>query len=474
MTVDPLDRLRSIDPAPDGSSAPPLEQVLAQIDASGAAPRRRAARRPPLRRWAGIAVPALGAAAAIAVVAVVVGLVIVHHRHAPAPAVMPATAPLQAVPTPGSLAPRGGMRGALLILGATTSSEDTTLISFGQCQPCYAGGQGNGSVTRDWLAATTDGGASWHVAQTPWNLDGFASAGADAWAEGLQSRGHGDGGYNEFYASHDGGRSWSVVSSAAPAEGGVGDVSIAAGEVWSLGAGCVGSRCTDAPPTDAILHAPASGSHLAATTAQPPLGDDTNVSVVATARDTAFVLADDYGTNPRVATIVRSRMFATSDGGRSWRSIATPCPGKQNFGRLYGGSSGLWATCSGLHGTNELRRPAGAGRTWVTVVPAGNITQFQPVSSTVAWVLTPRGRVLRTTDGGSTWTRVWYGGPPEPVVLAGRTPVLAAQNASTATVVAVVTHGRVDGHAQFTNFVVYRTTDGGRTWRPSVVRLPAG
>jgi hypothetical protein len=38
----------------------------------------------------------------------------------------------------------------------------------------------------------------------------------------------------------------------------------------------------------------------------------------------------------------------------------------------------------------------------------------------------------------------------------------------------VVTHGRVDGHAQFTNFVVYRTTDGGRTWRPSVVRLPAG
>lgn len=468
MTVDPLDRLRSIDPVPHGSSAPSLELVLAQIDAVDVPPRRR----PRSRGWARMAVPALGVLAAIAVVAVVVGVVVAHHRHGSGVTVTLATTPSSSVPSAESLAPRGGMPGALLILGAAAPSGNIALISFGQCQPCYRGGQGRGSVTRDWLAATSDGGASWHVGQAPWNLSGFASAGADTWAEGLQSRGHGDGGFNEFYASHDGGRHWSAVSSAAPSEGGVGDVSIAGGEVWSLGAGCIGSGCTGAPPTDTILHASASGSHLAATAAQPPLGDDTNVSVVATARNSALVLADDYGTNPRVATIVRSRMFATSDGGRSWRSVATPCPGKQNFGRLYGGSSGLWATCSGLHGTNELRRPVGGGRTWVTVVPAGNITQFQPVSSTVAWVLTPRGRVLRTADGGRTWNQVWYGGRPEGVALAGRTPVLAVQSASTATVVAVVTHGRVDGHAQFTNFVVYRTIDGGRTWRPSVVRLP--
>ena len=37
-----------------------------------------------------------------------------------------------------------------------------------------------------------------------------------------------------------------------------------------------------------------------------------------------------------------------------------------------------------------------------------------------------------------------------------------------------VTRGPVDGHAARTDFVTYRTTDGGRTWRPGVIRLPAG
>jgi hypothetical protein len=52
--------------------------------------------------------------------------------------------------------------------------------------------------------------------------------------------------------------------------------------------------------------------------------------------------------------------------------------------------------------------------------------------------------------------------------------VLTVQSASTATVIAVVTRGHLDGHAARTDFVTYRTTDGGRTWRPSVVRLPPG
>ena len=52
--------------------------------------------------------------------------------------------------------------------------------------------------------------------------------------------------------------------------------------------------------------------------------------------------------------------------------------------------------------------------------------------------------------------------------------MLAVQSPTTATVVAVVTRGHVDGHAKRTDFVAYRTTDGGQTWRPSVVRLPAG
>lgn len=43
-----------------------------------------------------------------------------------------------------------------------------------------------------------------------------------------------------------------------------------------------------------------------------------------------------------------------------------------------------------------------------------------------------------------------------------------------ADVVVSLSRGHVQHHATFTNLVVYRTADGGRSWRPSVVRLPAG
>ena len=58
--------------------------------------------------------------------------------------------------------------------------------------------------------------------------------------------------------------------------------------------------------------------------------------------------------------------------------------------------------------------------------------------------------------------------------LSGNSPVLTVQSATTATVIVQLARGRVDGHAARTAFVTYRTTDGGRTWAPSVVRLPAG
>jgi hypothetical protein len=51
---------------------------------------------------------------------------------------------------------------------------------------------------------------------------------------------------------------------------------------------------------------------------------------------------------------------------------------------------------------------------------------------------------------------------------------LTVGSATTATVIVQVGSGHVDGHARRTDFVTYRTVDGGRTWRPTIVRLPAG
>jgi hypothetical protein len=477
MTVEPLEQLRAADPVPHGSSAPPVEWVLARIESTPARPGRRR------RSWGGAFVPAVAVAATLIVVAVV--LVAVTHRHRQAPAHVPPatrTAPaVGSVPSPSSLMPRGGMRGALSISGAASGSAADVLISFSQCQPCHAHGAGTRSDTHLWQAATSDGGGSWHVAAASADLAMFDLAGVNGWAEGV-----GPDRVARFFASHDGGRTWHVASSTDSAPGGVGDVTIAGGEVWSLGSHC-DTHCAGStppgPPTDVVLRAPAPSSRLSETEGQPPLGDTTNVSVVATARDDAYVLTDDYGTNPTVAEIVRTRLFATHDGGRTWRRMPAACP-THTFGRLYAGGIALWATCDPMRGGPiELRRSADSGEHWTTLASKPDQLQLQPASAEVAWALTPAGKVLRTSDGGRTWARAWYAGRPEPAVVAGTMPpglsrawdvVLTVQGPTTATVIAVVTRGRVDGHAKRTDFVTYRTTDGGRTWRPSVVLLPDG
>ncbi len=496
MTVDALEYLRAEDPVPHGSTAPPVEWVLARMESADAQPGRRRGvlgRRP--RSWAGAFVPALAVAATLAVVAAVVLVAVTHHHRQPparsAPATRSAPTP-RSVTSPGSLMPRGGMRGLLSIAGAASSSSDQAQIDFSQCQPCYGGGDGRGSATYDWRAETTDGGVTWRVARTSANLDAFAFAGADGWAEGLRAAGHTGGGALTFFASHDGGRTWHVASSDALASG-TGGVSTAGGEVWMLGSRCAGNCTASNPPIDVVLRAPASGDHLATTAGQPPLGDTTNVSVVATGRDEAYVLANDYGTVDTVATITHTRLFATRDGGRTWHRVPTPCP-RLRFGRLYAGgpdassrmlarAGALWAACEPPHGAAELRRSTDGGKHWTILASNPGRVQLQPASAQVAWALTPAGKVFRTSDGGGTWARVWYAGRPEPAVLAGTVPpglnrswsvLLTAQSETTATVIAVVTRGRAGGHAARTNFVSYHTTDGGRTWRPSVVRLPAG
>jgi photosystem II stability/assembly factor-like uncharacterized protein len=449
VTVDALEYLRAEDPVPHGSTAPPMAWVLDRIERTGAQPEPR-----PRVRFA--FVPAVAVAATVAVVAAVIVIVATHHRHEPAhvpPATRTAPA-VRSVPSPESLMPRGGMRGLVQIQGAASASAKHVLVYFGS---------GTGSTTREWRAETADGGASWHVTRDSTNLTMFAFAGRDGWAEGLDSTRAA-----RFFASHDGGRTWHVATSDAPAPGGVGGVSVADGEVWSLGEGCC---------SDTVLRARASGDHLAATVAQPPLGNSTNVSVIAAGRDSAYVLSSGTSAVPE------ARLFGTHDAGRSWHPFTAPCS-LRSFGRLYpGGGAALWASCVGNRGPGVIRRSTDGGVSWATPAAAGlgTISQIQPESTDVAWAVAAGGRVMRTSDGGRSWSQVWYGGKPEPAVLAGSVPpglnrawgvVLTVQSPATATVIVSVTRG--GGHAARTNFVTYRTTDGGRTWSPTVVRLPAG
>lgn len=453
MSVDALEYLRAEDPVPHGSTAPPMDWVLTRIEGAEARPRRRRRIRFPL-------VPMVAVAATLAVVAVIVVLAVTHRTQAPAhvpPAsrTAPAVRSVPALPSPGSLMPRGGMRGTVSVDGAASASAGNVVISFTQCHPCHGNPGAAGSATHLWQAMTTDGGTSWHVTRATADLSMLDVSGSDGWAEGL-----GSDRAARFFASHDGGRTWHVASSDAFAPGGVGDVSVAGGEVWTLGNNCTGNTCNDT-----ILHALASADHLSRTAGQPPLGDATNVSVVATGRDDAYVLTG-------------SQLFATHEDGRTWRRVAPACPARA-FGRLYAGGSGaLWSVCQREHRADELRTSTNGGEHWTTLPSRpGNGAQLHPSSAQVAWATSPAGKVVRTEDGGRTWGSVWYGGQPEPTAPTNAPPVnrawravLAVQSPVAATVIVAVTRG----HAVQTDFVTYRTTDGGRTWTPSAVRLPPG
>ena len=451
MTTDPLELLCAANPLPHGSAAPPLERVLERIDRE----------RRPGRRWrgrTGALVPALGAAVAIAVGAVALVLIGVHPRGAPA---HHAT-----VTQPVPPAPPGGMRGVVSLDGAGFVSAAAGVVSLEQCLG-YRNGEPTGHTScRDWLASTTDAGASWRIGRRPFNVFDPRFSGSDGWAEGSLALSGGTS-LARFLVSHDGGRSWKVASSAAPPLGNQ-EVSVGGDSVWAVGGSCV-RGCTVT-----IMHGALTGSNLTATAAQPISGGFTNVEVVAAGPRTAYVNNPDaFG-----------QAFVTHDDGRSWRRIAPPCP-RRSFGRLSsdGSSGSVWATCDGGHGSATLARTTDRGRSWQSL--AGRFVdafQFRPVSAQIAWGASPLGFVIRTTDGGLTWSTVWSISASQRLALRAHAPrvacldgcatMLTAQSATSASVVIILTHGRGGKKARFTNLVVYRTSDSGATWHPSVVHLP--
>ncbi|MGO9792293.1 MAG: hypothetical protein ACLP8S_23130 [Solirubrobacteraceae bacterium] len=475
MTDELLDRVRAVDPLPEGSTAPPFESVFRQL---ADVPQHRGRQRP--RRLLGLLVPAVSVAVAIGVMVAAVTLLHVgrHVRnggrqaasgHSHTPNATAATTPVQ-----GALVPAGGMSGVVTVWGAGFNSAGDGVISLQQCLRCEPNGnQTSHSTDTGWLVTTSDGGRSWTRSVRGYYVQRPLLAGQDGWAGGLQmvSRQQSGGaaewepgsGIARYFVTHDGGRSWSVAPSASP-NGGGSSASVVGGEAWAVGLGS----------DESILHSPAAGERLSATASQPIQGGY-NIGVVGAGAATAYVVNADV---PRQA-------FVTHDDGRTWQRLTMPpCTGKYASARLDAAfGQTVWLTCVGGHDrTPRLVRSVDGGRSWRALsVDWGDDgpQQLAAVNARVAWALNGDGELLRTTNAGATWQPAWSAtdalvsplSRPITRLTASPLPILSVQSADSASIVTLINRGTTARAAKLTNLVVYRTTDGGQSWQTFPVRL---
>ena len=449
MTDDLIEQLRARNPAPAPLPAPPIDDVLARIAAG---------ERPATSRSPGWVAPALAiaVAAAVAVFAVVS---IGGRRHAAVPAA-------QSAGHTASSAHTTTLRVRSLAGEAMRGSLHTSVLGFGPAGTgviAWTQYRNPGTVhPAAWLATTSNGGGSWSVQRQSFSLSTTPvfDGSRNGWGSAVDASGA-----LRFYSTHDGGRSWAPGQSAAATEGTRGAVSIADGTVWAVGTGsCSSGRCKWV-----VMRAAASGDRLPATAGQPLRPTNQNdTTISAASATTAYVTAPAR---------LGSDIYVTHDGGRHWRRIPARCgDGRTTLGATSTGAGALWRVCT--RGNNsDVLRTTNEGGTWSSVrLPFVLAYWFEPVSAQVAWTADVHGTIYRTANGGATWQPVWHPGGPHGRSTPAFSPVLSAQSGDDASVLVQLTHGPIsrDRVPHSTNLVVYRTTDAGESWEPSVVKLPPG
>ena len=443
MTDDLVEELRARNPAPAPMPPPPIDDVLARI----AAGERPAGPRWP--RWAGPSV-AIAIAAAVAAVA----LVSFHGSHRTATRLGHATrhrATAPARPGPGE-AMRGSLQGEVVGF----SPAGAGVIAWMQFKA-------PGTVQpKSWLATTSDGGRSWSVERQTYSLmtPPVFDSSRDGWTQGVDPNRT-----LRFYVSHDGGRTWAPAQSSAAADSVDGDVSVAGRAVWAVGTGsCGGGSCRWV-----VMRGMASGDGLRATAVQPlPPTDQNATTISAGSATTAYVAAPARHGNV---------IYATRDGGRHWHQLADPCSGASTeFGLSATSPDSLWRVCIRSKRFFVQHSTDGGAKWSSQPLPFIPLYAFDPVSSQVAWSQDVHGTIYRTADGGASWQPVWHSGGLHGRPTPGFSPVLSAQSADDATLLVQLRRGPIsrDRVPRSTNLIVYRTSDGGRSWRSTVVKLPRG
>jgi photosystem II stability/assembly factor-like uncharacterized protein len=272
-----------------------------------------------------------------------------------------------------------------------------------------------------------------------------------------------------LFVTHDGGTTWTDTQPSGP----VLSVIPLGRSAWKLDASCAS---TD-PATLCDLHRDVSsdGGRTWATMPgalpqAPVMNVMANTWLLRTSVSSADILIPSAasGTAP-------TRLFATSDGGRSWQERPSPCPlGGTLVSLLSEAPNGtLWFAWGGQPGAgNQLKtvvRSQDGGQTWQGgQCASGNSSSYPQAllsngliggylgglvatSATTALIDGGRNTVLLTTDGGSTWSI------PEPRI--GGT-----DNGSRGLFFANSQDGWVVSQQYGSAGSLWRTMDGGQSW----------
>ena len=173
--------------------------------------------------------------------------------------------------------------------------------------------------------------------------------------------------------------------------------------------------------------------------------------------DTAF--------DPSALYVAYQCLLVTRDGAHSWKSFSPDLTTAKNAPQV---------PC----GTPLPPRPAGAGRgpRFGPAGPSINDFSISKVKAGVVWSVSSNGQIYNTMNGGKTWTNVSnIAGAPKGTNF---NTIEAGDNVNTAYIT-----GRIGGlrgpaappsaSAQDTNVpLIWRTTDGGKTWTSITSGLP--
>jgi photosystem II stability/assembly factor-like uncharacterized protein len=292
------------------------------------------------------------------------------------------------------------------------------------------------------LASSHDGGDTWRV------VDDDLPTGAPAQFEFADTT-HGylwggapsAAGAVALWVTSDGGRTWTQ----APVGPVVSDVSAIGPDVWAVVGTCpISSTPLAAACAVRVEVSGDDGITWTTTPGPPPVSEDRGLSVndqdIELARITlqrAYVLT--FAPESAITGSSSGLLAFTADGGATWVARPDPCPSGFDFGEQIAasGTHDLWLMCASQAsaGTQAkaLYRSHDGGATWTSAAAAnapvltGNATvraagalpsqgyvtpyslghdNLAVLTPSDAWLFPDRTAVFRTTDGGRTWRRV--------------------------------------------------------------------